>query len=202
MRARVALAGATLAISACRTQETWVRPDPHLERMLTQEKVLAYGDAKRLPHEMAMQHPPEGTRPVGVGPEDPVTESGVLNGRYVTQIPVFVDHTILEEARGHFDTFCATCHGALGDGDSIVATKMMLRTPPSLHLARLREAPAGQLFDVVRRGYGLMPSYSVELSVDATWGLVAYVRALQIARGVRVADLPSDVRADVAREDP
>ena len=66
----------------------------------------------------------------------------------------------------------------------------------------MRSYPAGRLFQTIRKGYGLMPSYRVELTVRDTWGVVAYVRALQLARGARVADLPADVRAELAKEAP
>ena len=41
-----------------------------------------------------------------------------------------------------FETFCAACHGVLGDGTSVVAAKMALRKPPSLQEARIRALPA------------------------------------------------------------
>ncbi len=37
------------AVAACRTEQTIVTPDPHLERMLSQEKVIAYGESPRSP---------------------------------------------------------------------------------------------------------------------------------------------------------
>jgi hypothetical protein len=45
-----------------------------------------------------------------------------------------------------------------------------------------------------------MPSYAVQLSVEDSWGVVAYVRALQLARGARMAELPPDVRAELVKE--
>jgi len=47
-----------------------------------------------------------------------------------------------------------------------------------------------------------LPSYAVELSERESWGVVAYVRALQIARGTLAARLPADARAELARESP
>ena len=40
---------------------------------------------------------------------------------------------LLDLGRKRFDITCATCHGPVGDGNSIVATQMSLRPPPSLH---------------------------------------------------------------------
>jgi hypothetical protein len=47
-----------------------------------------------------------------------------------------------------------------------------------------------------------MPSYRVQLGVNETWGVVAYVEALQLAGGARVADLPPDVRAELVKAAP
>ena len=47
-----------------------------------------------------------------------------------------------------------------------------------------------------------MPSYAVQLGVNDAWAVVAYVRALQLARHARVADLPPELRDELAREAP
>ena len=187
---------------ACRTEQTVVTPDPHLERMLDQEKRLPYQDDPALPGGMVMQRPPFGTLPTDAPLGDPLVVEGVANDRWAERIPVPVDRAMLDRGRGHFDTFCAACHGELGDGNSVVARKMALRKPQDLLEASVRAYPPGRLFQTVRQGYGLMPSYRVQLSIEDTWGVVAYVRALQLARGARVTDLPADVRAELAKEAP
>ena len=60
----------------------------------------------------------------------------------------------------------------------------------------------GRVFEAVRRGYGLMPSYSVQLSEKDAWAVVAYVRALQIARGTWIYRLPPALRDKLAKEAP
>jgi mono/diheme cytochrome c family protein len=190
------------AICACRTEQTIVTPDPHLNRMLKQEKRLAYQEDAVLPRGMAMQQPPEGTLPMDAVPGQPLLTTGVAGGRWAERIPVRVDRALLEEGRKRFDVLCATCHGVLGDGSSMVADKMALRRPRNLLDPEVRSYVPGRVFQAIREGYGLMPSYSVQLSVRETWGVVAYLRALQLAQGARVAALPGDVRAQLAREAP
>ena len=95
---------------------------------------------------------------------------------------------------------CGTCHGPLGDGDSIVATQMSLRPPPSLHNYANR-AP-GYIFEVATHGFGMMASYAAELSVEERWAVVAYVRALQVSQNVPVTDLPPDLRRKLDQEAP
>lgn len=190
------------SLVACRTDQTLVAPDPHLERMLKQEKVLAYENDPILPHGMAMQLPPSGTLPVDAPMDEPAVLYGVANDRWAERIPVPLDRARLEDGRRHFETFCAPCHGELGDAQSVVADKMALRKPRNLLDAEVRGYPPGRVFQTIRQGYGLMPSYSVQLTIEETWNVVAYVRALELARGTRVAALPADVRAELAKEAP
>jgi mono/diheme cytochrome c family protein len=197
---RPALLVLATSLLACRTEQTLVTPDPHLERMLKQEKVLPYENDPILPRGMAMQSPPEGTLPTDSLLDGPLVLAGAANGRWAARIPVRVDRPLLDEGRRRFDTHCATCHGELGDGTSAVAERMALRRPKSLVDAGARDFPAGRIFQAIREGYGLMPPYRVQLGVKESWGVVAYVRALQRARGVRVADLPPDVRARLEEE--
>lgn len=188
------LAFSVLLLPCCRTRDTLVDPDPHLERMLDQAKVVPYGQP--------MMQPPDGTLPANASLEDPGVRTGVKDGAWIDRIPVPVDRPMIEEGRTHFDRYCAACHGILGDGQSVVADKMSLRRPKNLTDADAREFPPGRIFQTIREGYGLMPSYSVQLSEKDAWGVVAYVRALQIARGTWVYRLPPAVRAKLAKEAP
>jgi mono/diheme cytochrome c family protein len=195
----VALGGVAL-LAACRTEQTLVTPDPHLERMLDQEKVLPYQAIEWMPEGMAMQQPPEGT--VVFGASAGPLAAATVGGHWAPRIPIPVDRPLVERGRQNFETFCAACHGILGDGASAVTPKMQLRRPENLIDADARKYPPGRLFQAIRHGYGLMPSYAVQLSQQESWGVVAYVRALQMARGTRVADLLPEERAELAREAP
>jgi mono/diheme cytochrome c family protein len=200
----IALAACACALvcGACRTEQTIVTPDPHLERMLVQQKVLPYGTSPVLPDGMAMQSPPEGTLPTNAPPSDSLVASGAAAGHFADRIPVHVDRAQIDRGETQFDTFCATCHGARGDGVSAVAARMALRKPPSLVAADIRAYPPGRIYRAVRFGYGLMPSYAEALSIEDTWGVVAYVRALQWAQGIPASDLPGEMRAELAKEAP
>lgn len=201
MRPCALLLAATLLV-ACRTDQTLVTPDPHLNRMLDQPKRLAYQNDPILPRGMAMQQPPDGTMPVTAPQGEPVVLTGVAGDRWAERIPIPVDRPLVEKGRAAFDKYCAACHGDLGDARSVVAEKMALRKPRNLLDAEVRGYPPGRIYQAIRQGYGLMPPYSVQLGVTESWAVVAYVRALQRARGVRVSDLPPDVRAQLEREAP
>jgi mono/diheme cytochrome c family protein len=62
--------------------------------------------------------------------------------------------------------------------------------PPSFSSPRLRAASAQHIVDVITNGYGAMYSYAARVKPADRWAIVAYVRALQAAGGVAVADVP------------
>jgi mono/diheme cytochrome c family protein len=207
MRA-LALAAA-LALTGCRTEQTLVAPDPHLERMLDQPKTLAYESAPLLPNETAMQTPPDGVLAYGKVLGPPAERLGVDRAQderaedgATTRIPIPIDRALLQTGRDRFEVFCAACHGFLGDGASPVAEVMALRKPPNLLTTKGEHLLPGSSFRTVRQGYGMMPSYAVQLSIHDAWAVVAYLDALRLARGARVNDLPPDIRQQLAKEAP
>jgi mono/diheme cytochrome c family protein len=187
MRARTA-AVLLLALTAC----------PRLDPMNRQQKYKAYQESEAFPDGLAMRHPPEGTVPYRSA-VDPVLGTGLgPDGRPVAESPVAVDAKLLARGRARFDVFCAACHGVLGDGESQVALNMSLRKPPSLH--QFRDVPDGHFFRVMTSGFGLMPSYAAELSVEDRWAVVAYVRALQLSQHATLDRLPPDARERLQKE--
>jgi mono/diheme cytochrome c family protein len=198
---------AALALAGCRTEQTLVAPDPHLERMLDQPKTRAYEAAPLLPDDTAMQTPPDGVMPFReAAPQPPVVRTGVDRAQDedtevdgTPRIPITVDHALLQTGRDRFDVFCAACHGVLGDGASPVAEMMNLRKPPDLVA---KDRIPGSTFRTIHRGYGMMPSYAVQLSVRDTWAVVAYLEALRLSRNAHVGDLPPEVRQQLAKEAP
>jgi mono/diheme cytochrome c family protein len=98
---------------------------------------------------------------------------------------------LLERGRERFDICCSVCHGRTGDGNGMIVQRGF-RKPPSYHIDRLREAPAGHLFEVVSRGFGAMPSYANRVDVFDRWAIVAYLRALQLSANARIDDVPVD----------
>ncbi|MGA7120592.1 MAG: cytochrome c [Polyangiaceae bacterium] len=166
------------AASACDQSQVWHRPDWSLSRMQEQPRVD--------PFDPQMSAPPPFTvsRRGGPVPPPPLTRA------------------LVERGRTYFETVCATCHGIQGDGVSVVATKMLLRRPPSLLEPRVRALSDEQIREVIERGYGLMPSYASELTPDERWATVAYLRALEIAQGVDVGILPPQVALELRRAAP
>jgi mono/diheme cytochrome c family protein len=162
---------------------------------------------------LSMHAAPEGTVPreritqnvpltTGRLPDGPIQQNGEPLPTYVTAIPVPVTPQLLALGRKRFDITCATCHGPVGDGISIVATQMSLRPPPSLVTEKYIAKPSGYLFEVVSRGFGMMASYAAELTAEERWAVVAYLRALQLSQSVSVDQLPPAIRGRLESAPP
>jgi mono/diheme cytochrome c family protein len=177
--------------------------DPMADR---QPKVKPYKESAFWDDGLSMRAPPEGTVPrersrlgllltAGHTPEaGPYSLNGeAVNAGFAPAIPLPVNAKLLALGRKRFDITCATCHGPLGDGDSIVARQMALRPPPSLH--KYSDRAPGYIYEVISKGFGLMASYAAELTIEERWAVVAYVRALQLSQNVSVDAVPADVRA-------
>ncbi|HEY2901876.1 MAG TPA: cytochrome c [Polyangia bacterium] len=177
--------------------------DPMADR---QPKVKPYKESAFWDDGLSMRAPPEGTVPrersrlgllltAGHTLEaGPYSQNGeAVNAGFAVAIPLPVNAKLLALGRKRFDITCATCHGPLGDGDSIVARQMALRPPPSLH--KYSDRAPGYIYEVISKGFGLMASYAAELTIEERWAVVAYVRALQLSQNVSVDAVPADVRA-------
>lgn len=138
-----------------------------LQRMVRQPRVGPWDpDPARLERETRAT--PEGTLPVDE-PETEAPRPANLEGFRILAL----------RGRERFDIACAPCHGTLGDAETPIADRMTLRRPPSLHEPRIARMSGRALYDVVTRGYGLMPSYARLLTPADRWAVVAWVRTLQ-----------------------
>ncbi len=196
------LAAAWLAL-ACDNRDAWHAPHPGLDRMAQQPRVSAYASSTFFGDGRAMRPPPPGTIPrERAHAGEPAVTTGRDAGGYLEKSPITLTRSQLEQGRASFDRICATCHGVLGDGVSVVAEKMQLRKPPSLFEPRLLQMARGELFAVISRGYGLMPDFASALNVDERWAVVAYVDALRLSQAVQVAELPPGMQRTLQQVQP
>lgn len=161
-----------LLLVACDNRQAIHPPDPTLARMQDQPRIDPYGATP-------MREPP----------------SGVVAYAEESDEPPKVDHALMDLGRARFETVCATCHGILGDGQSMVGRAMRLRPPPSLHEPRIRSLPRKEKVRIMTDGYGLMPSYAWMLPTRERWAIAAYLDALSLSREVPIAELSDDDRS-------
>ena len=137
-------------------------------------------------------------RSVRMPVENTVSRSSMDNDQLMvskdsTNFPMPLNDALLERGQERFRIFCSPCHGIQGDGNGMIVMRGMKR-PPSYHQDRLRQAPNGYIYDVITNGFGQMYNYAAQVPPRDRWAIVAYVRALQLSRNAKVADLPAEVR--------
>ncbi len=135
--------------------------------------------------------------------ERPLVENTVARGSLANDelfvpkdsnnFPLPLNPALLERGEERYKIFCTPCHGLQGDGNGMVAMRGMKR-PPSYHQDRLRQAPNGYIYDVMTNGFGQMLGYSAQIPPRDRWAIIAYIRALQLSRNAKVADLPAELR--------
>jgi len=145
------------------------------------------------------REPIEGTVPRGEILGEPEFTQGMdAAGELVSEFPIPVDMDLLRRGRERFNIFCAPCHSRTGDGDGMIVRRGY-RKPPSYHIDRLLDAKVGYFFDVITRGFGVMPSYASQVPVRDRWAIVAYIRALQESRAASWGDVPFEERQKIER---
>jgi mono/diheme cytochrome c family protein len=153
-----------------------------IDPMMRQEKFKAYWASDFYSDGRAMRTPPANTIP---------------RERTLDLTPPPVTAALLKRGHERFDIHCAVCHGYAGDGDSIVASKMSLRAPPSLIDDKVRAYTVQQIFTVATEGYGYMPTYAAEVSVQDRWAIANYIKALQLSQHASLDDVPADKRGEL-----
>ena len=121
----------------------------------------------------------------------------------VETIPMTITKKDLDRGQERYNIYCSVCHGMTGYGDGIVARRGFNRpSPASYHQDRLRQAPVGHFFDVMTNGWGAMPSYASQVSVEDRWRIAAYVRALQFSQMKKSTGGNPTVREGANAENP
>ena len=121
------------------------------------------------------------------------------DGKPVDEFPFPVTRDVLERGQDRCNIYCAPCHDSLGTGNGRIVRRGF-RHPPSYHIDRLRQVPAGYLYDVITNGFGAMPDYSAQVLPRDRWAIVAYIRALQLSQNASINDIPADAKARLNQE--
>ncbi|TGE01361.1 c-type cytochrome [Methylobacterium nonmethylotrophicum] len=152
--------------------------------MVSQPKSKTWDGNPFFPQGQTMRLPAPGTVP-RAAPDRPVPQ------------PASATPALLARGQERYGVFCTPCHGGAGHGDGMIVQRGYPR-PPSLAEARLRQAPARYVYDVISNGKGTMLSYGAQVPPADRWAIVAYIRALQLSQGATLASLPPEDQAWVA----
>ena len=121
---------------------------------------------------------------------------GKVDNQDATVFPFPITDVDLARGQERFNIYCSPCHDQAGTGQGMIV-KRGFKQPPTYHQDRLRTAPVGYLYGVVKIGFGAMAGYSAQIPVEDRWRIVAYVRALQFSQNADPNELPADLRAQL-----
>jgi hypothetical protein len=186
LKLAASLAGVAMLLSGCRL-------DMHVQpKYLPYEPTDFFGDGRS-------------ERPVITGTvarghlhDDELFYTGQENGAVADKFPFPITKADIERGRQRYNIYCTPCHDYTGNGQGMIVQRGF-PPPPSFHIQRLREAPAGHFYEVITNGYGVMFSYAARVEPADRWRIAAYIRALQLSEHAAVSDVPDTDRSKLSQ---
>ena len=181
------LGAAALLLAGCRL-------DMHVQpKYLPYEPTDFFGDGR------SERQPVPGTVARGQLRLDELMYSGRENGVVADKFPFPMTKADLDRGRERYNVYCTPCHDYTGTGRGMIVQRGFPQ-PPSYHIQRLRDAPAGHFFEVITNGFGAMYSYAARVEPADRWRIAAYIRVLQLSRNAKIDDVPESERARLSHE--
>jgi hypothetical protein len=133
--------------------------------------------------------------------EDAPVNTGRVTGttNFVENNPMPITREFLDRGRQRFTINCSPCHGATADGNGITKKIGAMLVVANLHDKRIVELADGELFYVITNGRNNMGAYGANVTVEDRWAIIAYLRALQLARLGTIDDVPQELRASLKK---
>lgn len=88
---------------------------------------------------------------------------------------------LLKRGEERFNVYCAICHGRSGDGAGMTS-QYGVPGIANLMMFSAESYPNGRLFETITKGKGNMSGYGYNIPVRDRWAIIAYIRAMQLAR--------------------
>jgi mono/diheme cytochrome c family protein len=139
------------------------------------------------------------------GPVYPYEDAPVNTGRitgttnFIENNPLPITAARLQRGQQRFNINCSPCHGATADGNGITKKIGAMLVVANLHDKRIVEMADGELFFVITNGRLNMGSYGANITVEDRWAIIAYLRALQLARLGTLDDVPVTLRGSLQK---
>jgi mono/diheme cytochrome c family protein len=175
------LLSAAVLLSGCRGQTSRKPPIFIQHGMEFQPRFNAFEGNAFYADGRNMRTPPAGTVARGLLKDEDAYYRGGDSAAPLHTSPVPMTAELLERGQGRYNIYCAPCHARTGLGNGMVVQRGFL-PPPSLNDPRIVSLGDGQIFQVISKGKGNMPSYAKQVPEADRWAIVAYVRALQYSQ--------------------
>jgi len=131
--------------------------------------------------------------------EDSYFYTGMLNGKEGDALPFPATLQVLEKGQERYNIYCTPCHSRVGNGAGMIVSRGY-HPAGNFHTARLVAAPLGHFFNVISNGYGAMPDYAAQVTVEDRWAIAAYIRALQLSQNAKQDDVESGAHVEPLTE--
>jgi cytochrome c553 len=161
--------------------------------MHVQPKYLPYEPTDFFSDGRSERQPVPGTVARGHLRLDELMFTGRENGVVVDKFPFPITKADLDRGRERYNVYCTPCHDYTGTGRGMIVQRGFPQ-PPSYHIQRLRDAPAGHFYEVITNGFGAMYSYAARVEPADRWRIAAYIRVLQLSRNAKIDDVPQSER--------
>ncbi len=115
-------------------------------------------------------------------------DTGMIGDQWGTGIPLEVNEELMQKGRERFTINCAVCHGGTGGGNG-VTSQYGLANIANYHLDKYLKMADGEIYYTITNGHNSMNGYGANITVHDRWAIVCYIRALQKAQEVTLAEL-------------
>jgi mono/diheme cytochrome c family protein len=189
-----------------RKPSLYIFPDMEWQLKLRPQKENGF-----FPNGLSSQLPVPGTIARGApiqtiaGPVYPYEDAPVNTGRitgttnFIENNPLPITDVLLQRGQQRFNINCSPCHGATAEGNGITKKLGVMLTVANLHDKRIVELADGELFFVITNGRNTMGAYGANVTVEDRWAIIAYLRALQLARLGTLEDVPAALRGSLQK---
>jgi cytochrome c553 len=167
--------------------------------MHVQPKYLPYEPTDFFADGRSERQPVPGTVARGHLRLDELMFTGRENGVVVDKFPFPITKADLDRGRERYNVYCTPCHDYTGSGRGMIVQRGFPQ-PPSYHIQRLRDAPAGHFYEVITNGFGAMYSYAARVEPADRWRIAAYIRVLQLSRNAKMDDVPESQRQALTQQ--
>lgn len=157
--------------------------------MQNQPKMIPQRESLFFPSGRSVRPQVPGTVARNQGDADSYFQTGLVNNQVQDRMPFPVNMTVLRKGQERFNIYCTPCHSRLGNGRGMIVERGY-KPAGNLLEPRIAGEPMGHYFAVITHGYGAMPDYAAQISVQDRWAIVAYIRALQLSQNATLQDVP------------